>query len=313
METGAWLTAARVARLPRVLRAIHSHPPTGVPSERIEKVGWRACGGPLNEVSGLILALRQADLISVGSTVRLTKAGRTVTTQDHQHGGTLLARALIRAGVFASQLRRLTELSSVDSESRDLICLRQLAVENSPQLVGLLRRFPGVSFEDRLRVPASLRKELAEIWALLPATSSPEYDPRKDIGNRGELYSYYFEQVQAEDSSTVRWVAQDDEGLGYDIENISSTPHRRIEVKASSSSEIRFFLSANEWNTAHHYAEYYEVHFWGGINLNRDVKEEYTQLRATGYPIIYQNIAEKLIVDVLDAVPTQYLVTPNPL
>lgn len=144
----------------------------------------------------------------------------------------------------------------------------------------------------------------------LPTSPSIESDPRKDVGNRGELYTYHFEQLHAEDSSMIRWVAKDNEGLGYDVEDISVYPHRRIEVKASTSSEIRFFLSANEWEMAHYYGEHYEIHFWGGIDLNRVLAEEYSRLRAIGYPLIYQDVAKHLEEDLLNAIPTQYVVKP---
>lgn len=306
VETGSWLTAVRVARLPLVLRAIRSHPPPGISAERAERVVWQSCGGPLDDVPGLITVLAQAGLIS-GSTLRLTKVGRRVATQDHQHGGTILARTLIHTGFFADQARRLVELSQVDDKSGEMTCFRRVALENAPQLVGQLRLFDGVVWEEKLRVPASLSGEISEIWSLLPMRS-PKNDIRKAIGDRGELYSYRFEQLRAKDSSTIRWVARDDESLGYDVEDNSASPQRRIEVKASSLPEPRFFLSANEWEVAHRHGEHYEIHFWGTIDLNRLPPDEYSRLRAAGYPIIYLNVSQQIADGMLIASPTQYLV-----
>lgn len=307
VETGSWLTAVRVARLPLVLRAIRNHRPPGIPAEHAERVIWQSCGGPLDDVPGLIAVLTQAELISSGSTLRLTKIGRRVATQDHQHGGTILARTLIRTGFFADQARRLVELSQVDDESGEMTCFRRVALENAPQLVGQLRLFDGVVWEEKLRVPVSLSSELTEIWSLLPMRS-PKNATRKAIGDRGELYSYRFEQLRAKDSSTIRWVARDDESLGYDVEDNSVSPQRRIEVKASSWSEPRFFLSANEWEVAHCHGEHYEIHFWGTIDLNRPPPDEYSRLRAAGYPIIFLNVSQQIADGTLIASPTQYLV-----
>lgn len=308
MDTGAWLTAVHVARLPQILTAIHRHPPPGIPADRADRIVWRSCNGPLNEVPQLIIILTLAELVSSGSTLRLTKTGRRVATQDHQHNGTLLAQALIRSGFFADQVRRLTELSQIHHESGEMICRRSVAIENCPQLAGLLRRFPGVSWEEELRVPAFLRSVLVEIWALLPTLSLEKIDQRKAIGNRGELYSYYFEQLRADDPNTTRWVARDDESLGYDIEDIATKPQRRIEVKASRAAESRFFLSANELNVACSHGEHYEIHFWGTINLDQTPADEYHRLRVAGYPIIYGNLSQRLKEGSLIARPTQYLI-----
>ena len=149
---------------------------------------------------------------------------------------------------------------------------------------------------------------LVEIWALLPTRTLEKIDHRKAIGDRGELYSYYFEQSRADDANSIRWVARDDESLGYDIEDVSKKPQRRIEVKASRAAESRFYLSANELNVACSHGENYEIHFWGTIDLDRTPADEYQRLRAEGYPIIYRNVSQRLEEGSLIAQPTQYLV-----
>ncbi len=222
--------------------------------DRAERIVWRSCGGPLDEARELIDLLVRAELISTGHTLRLTREGRRIATQDHQHGGTLLGRTLIRVGFFADQVRRLIELGRVDRGSGDLRCSRHVALEAGPQLVGVLRRFPGVEWKPELRIPAALLEELIDVWALLPDRAPPTDDSRTAIGDRGELYSYRLERLRSEDSNKIRWVARDDDSLGYDIEDLSVTPQRRIEAKASASRETRFILSANEWDVAHRHA-----------------------------------------------------------
>ncbi|MCP9957280.1 DUF3883 domain-containing protein [Streptomyces sudanensis] len=240
--------------------------------------------------------------------LRATKAGVRVATQDHQVGGRLLAEKLIRSGIFSGQIRRLLEVSEIDATG-SLVCSRDLAVSVAPQLTGILRRFSTVSFTEQLRVHASLVSELAGVWSLLPPAVAPEVDFKKDMGNRGELYSYQYCRMQAADGTKVRWVARDDETLGYDIEDLNYDPKRRIEVKASGEEEVRFFLSRNEWNVARELGEAYEVHFWGGVSLKVEVQQEFSRLTGRGYPLIFRGISSLLDSGALSAIPTQYLVT----
>ena len=279
--------------------------------DRAERVAWRVCGGPLDEVRDLIGVLVRAELATTGQVLRLTREGRRIATQDHQHGGTLLGRTLVRVGFFADQARRLTELARIDTASGKLSCPRHVAIEAGPQLVGVLRRFPGVEWSPELSIPAALVEELIDVWALLPERTPATEDPRKAIGDRGELYSYRLERLQCDDSSKIRWVARDDNSLGYDIEDLSVTPQRRIEVKASTSRESRFILSANVWDVAHRHGDDYEIQFWGGIDLSRQPADEYQDLRAAGYPIVYKNLGRQLADGVLTVHPLQYLVQPG--
>jgi uncharacterized protein DUF3883 len=313
VDTGSWLTAARAARLPQVLRAIRSHPPPGVPLERAPRVIWRACGGPLDEVSDLIQLLVRTGLVISGIALRLTPEGRTIATQDHQSGGTLIARSLIRAGHFADQARRVTECGQLEPCTGDLLCARKLAVEAAPQLVGMLRRFTGVQLDHQLRVPSRLLRDLIDFWALLPEASSNNADDgKKAIGDRGELYSYQLERMRSSNPTHVRWVARDSDSLGYDIEDSSLAPARLIEVKASALRTVRFILSANEWRVAHRSGELFEVHFWGGIDLSRPPAAEYELLRSQGFPLIYKDIPQQLFAQKLFAQPTHYLFGDTP-
>ena len=70
---------------------------------------------------------------------------------------------------------------------------------------------------------------------------------------------------------------------------------------------MRFIFSANEWKVAHRYKEEYEIHFWGGIDLARMPADEYEELRAAGYPMVYKNVPQQLAEGALTALPIQYL------
>lgn len=309
MDYGSWLTAVRVARLPTVLRVINAQRPPGLPVLRASLVIWKRCGGLLDEVPQLVEILVRANLVveRQGHLV-LTKAGRHVATQDHQQNGRLLAIRLIRAGFFAGQARRLVEMSEINPVEHALRCRKSLVQEIAPQLSGLLRRWPDVVLDSHLHVPMALAEELTDVWALLPARDMIVEDTRQALGDRAEAYSYRLERLNAADATKVRWVAQDNNTLGYDIENLNSDPPTRIEVKGSTTKDLRFFLSSNEWRVAQELEESYQVQFWGGMDLSRPPDQEFELLRREGYPIQLSNIAALVRRGELEITVQRYLV-----
>ncbi|MEK7426960.1 MAG: DUF3883 domain-containing protein [Actinomycetota bacterium] len=147
------------------------------------------------------------------------------------------------------------------------------------------------------------------MWALIAPPSEAravEDARRKTIGNRAEAYSYQLERLGATNGSDIIWVARDDDDLGYDIEDRSTTPRRRIEVKGSGGVEPRFFMSDNEWRKAHDDPTSYEVQFWGGIDLNRPAADEYVTLRSNGFPIVFQDLPSLVSAGLLDAQPERW-------
>jgi hypothetical protein len=176
----------------------------------------------------------------------------------------------------------------------------------------MLQHWPEVISTHLLQVPAQLVRELESVWALLPAPSADEAAleaARKSIGNRGELYSYQLERLNAEVASDIVWVARDDDNLGYDIEDRSVDPRRRIEVKASGDTSVRFFLSENEWRKAHEEPSRYEVHFWGSVDLQVSPADEFPRLRARGYPLVFRDIPQLLDGRQLAATPNKWRIT----
>ena len=308
-EIDSWLTAVRLRRLPEALAAIRTHPPPGVPEQRVKRVVWNRCDGPLDDVQPLFDVLLGTGLLERrGSLAHLTTHGRRVATQDHQHGGRLLARSLIDAGYFRNQARRLLAFGEF-SGGGDLVCRRASAVNVAAQLTGVLRLWREVTLDSHLRVPADLVRTLLATWSLQPIPRSPNDEIRREVGDRAEAYSFRWEQENAEDPSRVQWVALDDDSLGYDIRNAGSTPERCIEVKGSQRSDARFFLSSNEWNVGHELGDAYEIHFWGGISLTRPRLEECGTLRRAGYPLVFRDLGKAIDSGDLLASPSQYLVT----
>ena len=82
-------------------------------------------------------------------------------------------------------------------------------------------------------------------------------------------------------------------------------------MKASQRGDVRFFLSAHEYQVAHDDPGSYEVHFWGEIDLNRDPNTEFSALRQRGFPLTFPDLAAHLADGRLEAVPTKYRVTPG--
>jgi len=231
-----------------------------------------------------------------------------VATQDHQQGGRLLARHVISRGLLLNQSRILIESSEAD-DTGALRCRRDFAVSLAPQLTGLLRRFPEVEFGHHLVIPNGLVVELDSAW--IPAATRTRVDNRKSLGDRGEEFSYKYERDNAADRTRIHWVAQDDDNLGYDIEDTTKSSPRLIEVKASAAPEIRFFLSTNEWRVASENRVNYEVQFWGGVNLAADPAEEYKRLRAIGYPVVFSNLSAHVDSGRLLLEASQYVVVQN--
>lgn len=253
---------------------------------------WHRCGGPIGEVPRLLDVLIHAELVRrEPGGLRLSEAGRRAVARHRAENGRPLALALIRCGLLHDQARALLDTfpttpgGGVACRAHDARCI-------APQLLGLLERWP-IRTGHSVEIPAHLINELLAVWALIAPPSEEraiEATRRKSIGDRAEAYSYQLERLAAADPSCIVWVARDDSNLGYDIEDRSRSPRRRIEVKGSGGSDPRFFMSENEWRKAHEDPSSYEVQFWGGIDLNRAVADEYGALRERGYPIVLRDL-----------------------
>ncbi|MYE15848.1 MAG: DUF3883 domain-containing protein [Gemmatimonadetes bacterium] len=307
-SAGDWLTASRVRRLPQVLGAVRAQPPPGMPRSGAVRAVWRICDGPLDEVPRLIETLIDTALLaSRGGYLRLTQRGRRVATQDHQHGGRYLGQALIEAGLFREQIGALISAATFDAHG-NLLCRRGLALETAAQLVGILRRWNEVVWLRNFEVPCGLVEDLLVSWPLMP-TPRTSTDQKKEVGNRGEAYSFQFERERASDPKAIKWVALDDDSLGYDIEDQGANPTRLIEVKGSRLAEARFIMTASEWRVAQDVGDRYEVHYWGEITLSRSRVEEYQHLRTAGYPCVYPSLQEAISDGVLEVTPEKYRLT----
>lgn len=313
MVRSTWLTAVRIRRLAHILAAVPVRSPgLAVHDARLRL--WRTCGGPIDDVPTLIEVLIGAELITVDHEVlRLTRAGQILLTRRGAEGLRPLGLALLRAGYLHDQVRTLLDVSGIGTDGL-LSCPTRLARQRCPQLLGVLQLWPEVAVGTRIDIPAHLARELETVWALLPPPSADDAAGdalRKNIGHRGELYSYQLERLNAANQSHLVWVARDDPNLGYDIEDRSVDPRRRIEVKASGDTQVKFLLSDNEWQKAHDDPSSYEIHFWGGIDLKVDPAEEYARLRSQGYPRIFTDLPGMISAGELSAQPTKWRITED--
>jgi hypothetical protein len=252
--------------------------------------------------------LRSAALLhEISGNLLLTRTGRTTLQRHVAEEGRQLGLALIRAGQFSEQARRLIERGSIDGEGV-LRCPALEARDVASSLLGVLRRWSDVEWGAEIVVPKHLVEEIAAAWSVTPPVD--EIAAKKnEVGFRAELYSYQLERLTADDASLIAWVSRDDQGLGYDLEDRTPAAPRVIEVKGSGGNAVRFYLSANEYRRAEQYAEKYEVQFWGGIDLQRPPQSEFQALRGMGYPRLFHNVAELIANGSLIALPEVWRVT----
>lgn len=307
LDAESWFTPQRLERMTQALRVVHHAGRTGLRLELADRTIWKTVGGPLGDVLDIVQVLLSLGLLGHKPPhLQLTRSGRQVATQDHQHGGRLLARQIISRGLLLKQARVLIESCEPD-DGGALRCRRDLAISRAPQLTGLLRRFPEVEFVAHLVIPRELVAELDNAW--IPAATRSRVDHRKSLGDRGEEFSYRYERDNAADHTRIHWVAQYDENLGYDIEETTESTRRLIEVKASAAIDVKFYLSTNEWRVASENPAAYEVQFWGGVNLAADPAEEYQRLRASGYPIVFTGLHTHVQAGRLLLEASQYVLT----
>lgn len=283
-----WLTGVRIARLRSILLQIPSIP-IQFSLQEAYRFLWKRCGGSLDEISKLTQILALLKLVRFNKEfLKRTPAGDKLVKALRQDE-TFLGLALIRAGYLYDQARILLETGKIDNAGA-LICSIRSARVTAPQLVAILETHVGVTVYPEFIIPASLVQELNSVWALLPpAAELPKWAAeRKEVGNRAEMYTVQLERTMGSPSQ-IRWVARDSDSLGFDVEDVSGSPSRCIEVKGRRDSEIIFYLSEQEWEKARAIGDRYEIQFWGGIDLSIEPAIEYSLLRANGYPLTFRN------------------------
>ncbi len=302
-----WFIGARVRRLHRIVDEMPARSP-GITGSQLVRELKECIDGPRDEIPDLVRVLADLGVLHVATgRFQLSRRGRRIASMSRERRARELGELIIQAGFLHDQVRQLIEASAMDDDGSarsELRILRQAA----PQLVGILRAWPGVVGPSFVIVPSELFATIDVPWSLVPVPQ-PGETVSKTVGSRGEAYSVHLLRLESQSPSSVVWVAQDDETLGYDIEDRSAGDVRRIEVKASQQGDVRFFLSAHEHTAAHREPKSYGVHFWGDIDLSRDPRSEFSLLRERGFPLVFEDLAAHLADNRLQAVPTKYRVT----
>lgn len=107
-------------------------------------------------------------------------------------------------------------------------------------------------------------------WDSLSRANRGDRDDRLLMqGRKGERLSLTYEATRLEKegiSKKPQWVAIDDNTVGYDILSYTQTGGKEqsllIEVKTSSGSNPRMFLSRNEWRAADEFGDAFLFHHW---------------------------------------------------
>ncbi len=302
-----WFTPPRLRRAQRIIELLPARSP-GVGRHTFLLELRAEIDGPRDEHSSLLWLLGQLGLLhEQGRRLWLSKEGQRAKGLNSEKARRELAQALLTGGYLHSQVRRVIEACTIDEAGNAQARVSTLR-HAAPQVLGLLRAWPGAVGASIVVIPSTLYTDLDTPWSLIPLPT-PDEGAKKAIGSRGEAYSYHLLR-QGSTPSAIRWVALDDDALGYDIED-RTLGLTRIEVKASHQDEVRFFLTENEHRVAHADPSTYVVHFWGHINLRKQPDAEYLALRKLGYPVVFQNLAAHLDDERLVAVPTRYRVTES--
>lgn len=92
----------------------------------------------------------------------------------------------------------------------------------------------------------------------------------KERGRQGERLTLHFEAARLRSlgiADKPRWMALDDEGLGYDVLSYDRSKdghlvNRMIEVKACSGTGLEVYLTRGEWQLATEAGQAYRFHVW---------------------------------------------------
>lgn len=288
----SWLTAVRLRRMEQILNGF-PRPLESMSLDALVRLSWVYCGGPIAEVHILLELLEELGLVALQPLPRRTRTGHAVASATSRRDRRSLALAMIRKSWFWDQAERLLELSAIDSAGW-LVCPARVAREQASQLTGVLQWWPDVEIATDLHVPPTVVAELSTVWSLRPpALALPDWvSDRKRVGDRAEMYTVQWERDRVGDPTAIAWVSRVSDSLGWDVEDHSIDPYRRIEAKGSRQSDRMFHMSTNEWSKAHELGPLYDVYFWAEINLNEDPTIEYVRLLRGGYPIVVPDLAK---------------------
>ena len=255
------------------------------------RIVWNRVGGPVDEVSVLLEVAASVGLIeATAEGVGRLPAGTQARARLRAGDSATIGAHLLRSGALADQARRLIESAVLDPA---MDCFRCPAAvrRDAAQLVAILRLQEEIPPHGELVLTRATYERIGAVWVFMESTEHlpPWLQERQAVGRLAELFSWNRERLLANDPSKVSWVSQDDDRLGYDIEDRNISPARCIEVKGSRSTGVQFSMSPNEMNKARSLGDRYELHFWGGLRLKGDAQQQYEERCSAGFPIVIIN------------------------
>ncbi len=173
--------------------------------------------------------------------------------------------------LFQTSADRIQELRGTIFEMA--LLLKPLWAKVSPMGRDRVRAILSADQAQVFRYAGLLESEDQLVWGwwdeLAVHFRSEESKKLLEIGRRGELLSLDLEKSLLKNlgiEQVPRWIAIEDNLAGYDIESYrligSDVAKVLIEVKATTQTELIFFLSRREWETAIKAEERFLFHFW---------------------------------------------------
>jgi Domain of unknown function (DUF3883) len=275
---------------------------------RIKREPWerdrlnRLFGRASRPLRSTLTELASAGLLELDEQGRwtTTEAGARILTAREGGEWEPLARLLLGRGEMEEEA--LAVLREAE-EAADLVRIARVRARAvAPRLAAFASWVPGWRDGERLVLPKPLLEQATTRGAMEIAGGRPDWvRKREEVGHRAEAYSLRLER-EARGPAAILHVSRDrGDGYGYDLEDVSRQPTRLIECKGSRSKGVSFILSANELAAAKAEPERFELHYWGGIELNRDPEQEYELLRQQGYPLVIEDLAGALARNELEA------------
>jgi hypothetical protein len=215
--------------------------------------------------------------------------GSSIAEAERVLGGGFAAstgHAYHEAAELVAALPGLHVPPEIDRRTAMRTLLRELTLSRRPGWAGLIPK--GRGFVSAYLPPNAYQcLEAAGLYAVVPDAGALEWWDmlashfrsdtdldRTRIGREGERLTLAYETARLEGAGRAdlrpKWVALDDNSLGYDVLSYNLDANGReaplhIEVKASGEGR-RAFFTRNEWKFADSMGDSFVVHFW---NLSR--------------------------------------------
>lgn len=287
-------------------RALRTLPSTASWDERRLYRELGRVGVPKGLAAAATRLLEQVGAIKISAGfISATGSGRAAAMELAAGRWATYADLLMRSDALCNQLSRVLRHAEAAADGLRLYGPR--TASSAPQLAVVLGWLDnGDQQSGYVALPMHLVARVT--LAQPPKELIPSWVPRNgQVGWRAEMYSLLLQRTTGGTADVVH-VAADSPRYGYDIEDRSANGPKYIEVKGSTGTDFRFFITRNERAAAQRLGNEYSIHFWGGVDLASDMQEEYVRLRGDGYPLVLNNPEAEFNTDQVDISPSEWSV-----